>query len=96
MFSTKIIQVVETWKDTTRNRPEILHLANSVFRRRGENPVFIRNIGPQLSCMKSCIFQKILPNGAKMGDAGFTCTHAIFRDFAYRKRLNTAENPGTN
>ena len=46
MFSTKTIQIVETRKDTTQNRPEILHLAESAFRRRGANPVFIRNIGP--------------------------------------------------
>ena len=32
MFSTKTIQIVETWKNTTQNRPKILHLANFVFR----------------------------------------------------------------
>ena len=67
MFSTKTIQIVENRKNTTQNRPEILHLAKIVFRQRGENPVFIRNIGPQLSCMKSCIFPK---NLAKRGQNG--------------------------
>ena len=78
MFSTKIIQVVETWKDTTRNRPEILHLANSVFRRRGENPVFIRNIGPQLSCMKSCIFPKNLAKRGQNRGWRFDSYHSHF------------------
>lgn len=42
----EIIQIIEYRKDNTQNWPKILHLAKSVFRRRGENPVFIRNIGP--------------------------------------------------
>ena len=66
MFSTKAIQIVETWKGATQNGPEILH------------------------------FPKDSPNKAKTGDAGLIRTKAIFRAHAPRKRLDTAENPGTN
>ena len=96
MFSTKTIQIVETRKDTTQNWLKILHLPKSVFRRRGENPVFIRNIGPQLSCMKSCIFPENLAKRGQNWGASFTCTHAIFRASAFQKRLDTAEKSGTN
>ena len=96
MFSTRIIQVVETWKDTTQNQPEILHLVKSVFRQWDANPVFIRNIGPQLSCMKSCIFPENLAKRGQNWGASFTCTHAIFRASAFQKRLDTAEKSGTN
>ena len=87
MFSAKIIQIVETWKDTTQNRPEILHLANSVFQRRGENPVFVRNISPQLSCMKSCIFPK---NLAKRGQNGRSRFDSYYRHFSGLGLLKTA------
>lgn len=85
MFSTKIIQIVEIWKDTTQNRPEILHLANFVFRQRGENPVFIRNIGPKLSCMKSCIFPKNLAKRGQNGGCRFDSYYSHFSGFGPSK-----------
>ena len=78
MFSTKTIQIVETWKDTTQNRPEILHLVKSVFRQWDANPVFIRNIGPQLSCMKSCIFPKNLAKRGQNRGCRFDSYHSHF------------------
>ena len=85
MFSTEAIQIVETRKDTTKNSPKILHLAKSVFRRRGENPVFIRNIGPQLSCMKSCIFPKNLAKQGQNGGCRFYLYPRHFSGFALLK-----------
>ena len=85
MFSAKIIQIVEIWKDTTQNRPEILHLAKIVFRRRGENPVFIRNIGPQLSCMKSCIFPKNLAKRGQNEGCRFDSYQSHFSGFGSSK-----------
>ena len=85
MFSTKTIQIVETRKDTTQNWPEILHLANPVFRRRGENPVFIRQNGPQLSCMKSCIFPKNLAKRGQNGGCRFYLYPRHFSGFALLK-----------
>ena len=81
MFSAKTIQIVENRKDTTQNRPEILHLANSVFRRRGENPVFIRQNVPQLSCMKSCIFPKNLAKRGQNGGCRFDSYQSHFSGF---------------
>ena len=85
MFFTKIIQIVETWKDTTQNRPEILHLSKSVFRRRGENPVFIRQNGPQLSCMKSCIFPENLAKRGQNGGCRFDSYQSHFSGFGPSK-----------
>ena len=96
MFSAKTIQIVETLEDTTQNWPKILHLAKSVFRRQGVNPGFVRQNGFKLSCMKSCIFPKSVPNLPKTGVPGLIRTKAIFRALAPRKRLDAAKNPGTN
>ena len=87
MFSTKTIQIVETWKDTTQNRPEILHLANSVFRRRGTNSVFISKIGLKLSCMKSCIFPKKCAKSPQNGRSRFD---SYYRHFSGLGLLETA------
>ena len=78
MFSAKTIQIVETLEDTTQNWPEILHLAKSGFRRRGENPVFIRQNDPQLSCMKSCIFPKNLAKRGQNRGWRFDSYHSHF------------------
>ena len=85
MFSTKTIQIVETLEDTTQNWPKILHLAKSVFRRRGENPVFIRNIGPQLSCMKSCIFPENLAKRGQNEGCRFDSYQSHFSGFGLSK-----------
>ena len=78
MFFTKTIQIVETWKDTTQNRPGILHLAKAVFWRGGTNPVFISKTSPQLSCMKSCIFPKNLAKRGQNRGWRFDSYHSHF------------------
>lgn len=85
MFFTKTIQIVETWKDTTQNRPGILHLAKAVFWRGGTNPVFISKTSPQLSCMKSCIFPKNLAKRGQNGGCRFYLYPRHFSGFALLK-----------
>lgn len=81
MLSTKTIQIVETLKDTTQNRPKILHLADSVFRRQRANPVFVRQNGFKLSCMKSCIFPKKCAKSPQNGRSRFDSYYRHFSGF---------------
>ena len=85
MFSTKTIQIVETRKDTTKNSPKILHLAKSVFRRQRANPVFVRQNGFKLSCMKSCIFPKKCAKSPQNGCSRFDSYYRHFSGFALLK-----------
>ena len=85
MFSTKTIQIVETRKDTTQNWLKILHLPKSVFRRQRANPVFVRQNGFKLSCMKSCIFPKKCAKSPQNECSRFDSYYRHFSGFGFSK-----------
>ncbi|WP_278886911.1 hypothetical protein, partial [Ruthenibacterium lactatiformans] len=72
-------------KDNTQNRPKILHLEKSVFRPGSTNPVFISEISPQLSCVKSCIFPKNLAKRGQNGGCRFDSYYSRFSGFGPSK-----------
>ena len=71
-----------------------MHLAKSVFRRRGANPVFIWNISLQLSCMKSCIFPKNLAKRGQNGGCRFDSYQSHFSGFGPSKTARRRRKSG--